>query len=312
MSRSRLRRLSITLPLFAAAAALAVVAVAWQGGTREAAAIAPCVPHNNTSEELEFLGLLQTWRNQNVPNSEQLLLSESLNAAAYGYARFLADNIGLDGHTADGANWSQRALACGYEVHAGGEGLAVVEGSTQVNVTAQQALAIMASHGGSGIYVPSIGDPYRCVGIGKAVSASGQRYKVVWVTLVMFTATGQPCADAITSPQASDPAPSPSASPSATPSPTPTPTPTATPAARFNASLDLVPGQWNLVTLPAGPIAEVLARAGGCYDAVYQMQGGEWRRYSPNVPGYANNLATSNGGGFWIKASAKNCGRIDL
>ena len=67
-----------------------------------------------------------------------------------------------------------------------------------------------------------------------------------------------------------------------------------------------------MVTLPAGSIAQVLARAYGCYSVVYQLQGETWLRYSPDVPSYARNLSESDGGAFWILGTAKGCGTISL
>lgn len=64
--------------------------------------------------------------------------------------------------------------------------------------------------------------------------------------------------------------------------------------------------------LPTGPVADVLHRAEGCYRAVYQQQGDHWLRYSPEVPRYANNLQTLNGGAFWVEGTAENCGLIAL
>lgn len=68
---------------------------------------------------------------------------------------------------------------------------------------------------------------------------------------------------------------------------------------------------WNLVTLPAGAVAEILTRAQGCYRAVYKQEGDVWLRYSPVVPAYANNLHTTSGGTFWVEGTA-NCGYIQL
>jgi len=67
------------------------------------------------------------------------------------------------------------------------------------------------------------------------------------------------------------------------------------------------------VTLPTGPIADLLGRAGGCFTSVYQQQGDHWLRYSPLVPDYANNLVSSGGGAFWINGTgAPGCSRIQL
>lgn len=73
----------------------------------------------------------------------------------------------------------------------------------------------------------------------------------------------------------------------------------------------LGPG-WNLTTLPPGPVEQVLARAGGCYRAIYQWNGERWLRYVPGAPQYANNLQTLNGGAIWIEGTAANCGLVQL
>ena len=66
------------------------------------------------------------------------------------------------------------------------------------------------------------------------------------------------------------------------------------------------------MTLPAGPVSDVLHRAAGCYRAIYQQNGSGWLRYSPEAPAYANNLQTLNGGTFWIEGTAANCGVVPL
>ena len=97
----------------------------------DAKALAPCLAHTNTTEELTFLGQLQAWRDQNIPGSFPLTLSAPLNAAAAGYAQFLATTPGAQGHAADPPEgqfpWADRAVGCGYPSNeaAGGEGLAV-------------------------------------------------------------------------------------------------------------------------------------------------------------------------------------------
>jgi hypothetical protein len=100
--------------------------------------------------------------------------------------------------------------------------------------------------------------------------------------------------------------------PTPTATPTNTPTPSPTPTLRADgAKITLYPG-WNLVMLPAGPIGDILYRARGCFTAVYQQQGNQWLRYSNDVPPYARNLVTSNGGAFWIEGAAASCGLIAL
>src|SRR5690606_19413816 len=114
----------------------------------------------NTTEELQFLSLVQSWRDSNIPGSHPLTRSVSLNKAAWHYARYLADTPGAAGHYAEpgyqtGFPWTQRAIDCGYNVPAGGEGLAVVESSSPVVVSPFSARDIMTAHRGSGIWIPA-------------------------------------------------------------------------------------------------------------------------------------------------------------
>jgi hypothetical protein len=184
-------------------------------------AIAPCVAHSPSAEETTFLGLLQSWRNANIAGSYPLSQSGALNAAAAGYAQFLANTPGASGHYADGTTgypWATRAMNCGYPANqaAGGEGLAVVQSSNPVSVSPQQALNTMTSEGGGGVWVPSnVGLPVRCVGVAKAVSADGK--KVAWVTLIFASSGTCPGGTGGGSTQTT---------PTTTPSPTPTSTPT--------------------------------------------------------------------------------------
>ena len=329
LSRGRGTRAIVPMALLAGGLVLAaagLASVASEGS--DANAIAACVGHTNTAEEAGFNALLQSFRSSDPTvggHSLPLTASAPLNAAAYGYAVFLANNPGAGGHNADGAPgaaWSTRAIQCGYPAAfaAGGEGLAVVESSAVVAVGAAEALAVMAAEPGGGIHAPIDAE---CVGTGKATGQGGR--KVAWVTLIFF-------ADPLTGvcPQATTALPSPSASATASSSasssastsatatrtasatPTATPTPRPTPLARFGVTVTIARDGWTLLTLPAGPIADVLARARGCYVAVYQLQGEEWRRYSPDVPAYALNLTASNGGVFWIKGSTTTCGPISL
>lgn len=316
----RARRLTVGFYLGAVVAAAAIAITALAGlPAGSVNALAPCLLHTNTGEESQFVGLLQTWRNSNIPGSFPLTVSAPLNAAAAGYAQFLANTPGAGGHFADGGGgsfpWAARAVQCGYPADqaAGGEGLAVVESSVVVNVSAQQALNVMTSERGGGVWVPSnVGLPVKCVGAAKMVSGDGK--KVAWVT-VLFAASGT-CPQAATGGTA--PSPSASASPTSTNTPTPTatptntPTPSPTPTLRADgAKITLSPG-WNLVILPAGPLGDILYRARGCYSAVYQQVGDHWLRYSNDVPPYARNLVTSNGGAFWIEGTAASCGPISL
>src|SRR6188508_892091 len=179
------KRPSLALLALTLAGVLLSVGAAVASMPRPAEAIAPCVDHTPGGDELTFLAALQTWRNANIPGSQQLTQSAPLNAAAQGYAQFLANTPGAGGHYADGAGgfpWATRAKNCGYppDQAAGGEGVANTG-------TPSQALALMTGEVGSGgVWVPAnVGAPVKCVGIGKATSGS----KTSWVVL-LFAAFG--------------------------------------------------------------------------------------------------------------------------
>lgn len=223
---------SLLLSTAGIVAALAVVLAR----TGSAEATAPCVPHSATAEESVFLQGLQSWRDGAIQGSHPLTQSAPLNAAAMGYAQFLANTPGAHGHGADSAPgypwpWATRAVNCGYpsNLAGGGEGLAVVESSAPIPVDPQAALSIMAAEQFGGIHVPENagpGFPVKCVGVGKAVSPDGK--KTAWVTL-LFAATSE-CPSAVSSGGGSNPTITPT--PSMTPSPTPTATPTPRPVFR--------------------------------------------------------------------------------
>jgi hypothetical protein len=69
---------------------------------------------------------------------------------------------------------------------------------------------------------------------------------------------------------------------------------------------------WNLVTLPPGPLTDILDTARQCFTAVYQANGDGWLRYLPGLPVYASNLAASNGTPVWILGTDANCGPIRI
>lgn len=290
------------------------VVMALAARNQPAEAIAPCIAHANTGDELTFIAGLQAWRDTHIAGSYPLTVSAPLNAAAAGYAQFLADTPGAGGHYADGTPgfaWATRAIQCGYPANqaAGGEGLAVVSSSATVSVSPQQALATMTAEGGGGVWVPSsVGLPVKCVGAAKATSADGK--KVAWVTLV-FAASGN-CPSAGTAPPTVPGTSTATATATRTASATPSPTPSPTPTPRADGATVTVYEGWNLVTLPGGKVQDVLGRAEGCFRAIYQQQGDRWLRYSPQAPAYANNLNTLNGGTFWIEGTAANCGLIHL
>jgi hypothetical protein len=69
---------------------------------------------------------------------------------------------------------------------------------------------------------------------------------------------------------------------------------------------------WNLVTLPVGPLSDILDTARQCFTAVYQANGDGWLRYLPGAPAYASNLAASNGTPVWILGTDANCGPVRI
>lgn len=280
-------------------------------------------------EEAQFLGLLQAWRDANVANSAPLQPSGALNAAAAWFAEYQVGAGGFGGHVDNlGRTWVQRAIDCGYDSYyafGSGEGVYVVTSGIPVNIGPAQALAGI-TYPSSGVRIsapPSL--PAKCVGVAVKRNASGTA--VAWVAVIAQLPSTQPCPGSTgsggtgggtgASPSASV-SPTSTSTPTSTKTPTPTntptntPTPSPTPTLRADgAQITLSPG-WNLVILPTGPLGDLLYRARGCYTAVYQQVGDRWLRYSNDVPPYARNLVTSNGGAFWIEGTAAGCGPISL
>jgi hypothetical protein len=308
--------------LFAAGAIVAGL----QSGPEPASAIAPCGDPAVSAEENDFLVRLNQWRSQNISSHKPLRHDTSLHRSAQGYANFLANNESMGGHHADGSSWDARAVLCGYPADyapGSGEGVSFLTSSTPVSMSAEAALDNMIDHGGSGVYIPGStpGFWYRCVGVGKASLSQGSVHRVAWVVVIAAGDPDAPCdadggavsAQASSSPSPTATTPTATATTPATATPTRTATPTNTTQPRYGgATLELTPGGWSFVSLPAGPLTEVLARAHGCYEAVYQLQGESWLRYSLLVPAYARNLFATDGSPVWIKASGANCGRIEL
>ncbi len=304
--------------LFGAVMAAAGMVFVLANRSDSASAAIPCTPHANTAEELQFVGLLQSWRDSNIPGSLPLTRSVSINKAAWHYANYLANTPGAAGHYAEpgyttGFPWVTRALECGYDTAAGGEGLAVVEASAPTSVSPSQALSIMSAQQGSGIWIPAnVGAPVRCVGVGKAVSADGR--KTAWVTLVMASWNG--CPDPDTS---GPPAPTPptlsTTAPTSTPTntPTPTATPTPTPVAEFGVTITVCAG-WNLLTIPVtGSVDDVFDTAVLDIGAIYRQNGETWLRWAPGVPAYARNLSQVTAGDVvWIYRAEPSCEDIGL
>jgi uncharacterized protein YkwD len=176
-----------------AAALLCAASLLVRGGS--ARALIVCQSHSNSADELQLRALISNWRVQYVPNTDPgspLVISAPLNAAAYGYARYLSDHVAASGHGADGQTAIDRAIQCGYPaaIAAGDESVAVLHGSPGVDLTPQQALDTMAaeSYYEAHMRVPNqlgapLALPLRCIGIAKATSADGKG--VAWVAMFM-------------------------------------------------------------------------------------------------------------------------------
>lgn len=319
---------SAAIAPLAALVGIVLLFVALAGDARSETQLVNCGTSHDAlnGDEAEMVGLVQQWRNDNVPNPGPLQVSGVLNRAAAWFAQWQVDNGVPGGHNDSlGRSWPQRIQDCGYTgfwYQGSGEAVTGIQSKGGANdsrmyIWPDDALRQM-TYPGSGLRNPGTsGSPVKCIGVAVVQQEPGGR-AVSWVVVLMQFDKGVDCpeaqgAAAQPSPSASaSPSPSSSASPSATATATATPSPTATPPATFGVSLTLVPLQWNLVTLPAGQIENILARAAGCYDAVYQLYAGEWRRYAPGVPAYARNLSVSDGGAFWIKATSRACGTIQL
>ena len=293
-------------------AGVVAFAISARGGT-PATAIAPCLPHANTAQESQMLSMVIAWRAQNVSGAGALAVSGPLNAAAAGYAQYLIDHPGASGHYADGSDWSSRAQQCGFASNAsgqaaGGEGLARA-------ASPADALAEMASHAGSGIWIPaSVGLPVKCAGIAKATSADGTR--TAWI--VMLFARSGDCPGPPLDPPPTFPStgttqtPANTATATASPLSTAIPTATSTPtaSANYGLSVTILPG-WNLVTLPQGPLSDILDTAAGCYRAVYRLEGEAWGKFAPGVPRYVNTMTHSSGGAVWLEGIL-DCGAVPI
>lgn len=314
------------LPFLIVLAGSVLALTAWAGtGQPPAQAAGPCgTPHDTLdAEEQQFLQLVQSWRDQNLPYSTPLQASGALNAAAAWFAQWQVDNGAPGGHTDSlGRSWPQRALDCGYTgatsggtpyAYGSGEGIRAYASSSPIVITAPLAAADMA-YPGSGIYgwTPSTSLPFKCVGAARVSSSDGRR--VAWVVVVAQYPANSNCPGSSASVPTPSPTSSPTASPTATPTrtPSPTPTPQPTPLPRPDGATVTLWSGWNLVVLPPGPVAQVLARADGCYSAVYQFTGGTWQRYFPGAPSYVNSLQTLSGGAVWVAGTAENCGLIQL
>ena len=208
--------------------------------TLPARATAPCLPHANSSEEQQWLQLHKAWRNSYIPGSDPsnpLVVSSTLNAAAAGYATYMADHPGAVGHAADGAEWAPwatRAKLCGYpaDVAVGGEAMSLVTNATGP-IGPEKALENMTAEvWGGAIRIPAYVDgfPMKCIGVAHATSEDGKRD--VWITVIMSAdgACPQTVVVPTATPTSSPGFPTRTATPTRTPTPKATPTKAPTPA----------------------------------------------------------------------------------
>lgn len=317
---------------------VSLIAAALVLGFKPAAAAGPCNPTSAaiSAEEQQFLGLLQQWRQANVAPGVTMELSGPLNRAAAWYAEYLISSGAQGGHADNyGRNWAARAADCGYDAYwsgGSGEGVYARAGSAVQQIGPTQAMAGI-TYAGSGVYIPlfTASAPPKCAGV--AVARNANSTAVAWVVVIAQYPASSSCPElvtGVTDPGGPRTSPSPSATatntpvptttntptvtPTSTPTatPTPSPTPSPTPDARFGATVSIRSG-WNLVTLPNGPLADVLARANGCFTSIYQPNGEGWLRYSTLVPAWANNLEAISGVPVWINGTgAAGCLTIEL
>jgi hypothetical protein len=214
----------------AAIAMLAVLSVAMLH-SHASASSGPCgTSHDGVdSEEAQFLGMLQAWRDSHLSPSTHLEQSGALNAAAAWFAEDLVTHGAIGGHgDSKGRSWVQRAADCGYDPffsQGSGEGVYALSSSIVLNVGPTQAIAGI-TYPGSGVYIqtPDASWPAKCVGV--AVYRNAARTSVAWVAVIAQFPKDQACpASTASSPPPATMSPSPS-SPSPSPSPTPTRTPT--------------------------------------------------------------------------------------
>jgi hypothetical protein len=200
---------------------------------RDAAAAGPCgTPHDDLdSGEVEFIALLQAWRDQNLVHpSAQLIASAPLNAAAAWQAEYLANHpFVFNGHIdGEGRNWAERADDCGYDPfwsYGSGEGVFALAGSMAFDISPAEGVeGVLYPGSGARADFPSSPSqpPFRCIGVAKARNANST--SVAWIVVLAQFPASQDCPQALsTSP---GPSPSPTHTPTASPTPSPTPTPT--------------------------------------------------------------------------------------
>lgn len=329
LPRGWLRPLRLLSPVLLLAG-LALAGFAARNTATPAEAIAPCVAHTPSPDDLALLSLVQDWRSQNVAGAAgtNLATTPSLNAAAKGYAQYLAD-YGGSGHFADGSAPWTRAQQCGFATNSSGQaagGEAYGRGSTPSDALSHMVQVVAFEGAGAGLMTSATkgGYPVHCTGVAHATTADGS--KTHWVVL-LFARDGA-CPGAATAPTATNTAtigvPTSTATtgiPAATATKTATPTATATPTlnptptaplslANYGITLTLSPG-WNLITLPEGPLADILDVAKECYAAVYRLDGAGWARFAPDAPAYVNSMSWSSRDAFWLESTGV-CSEVDI
>jgi len=245
-----------SVPLLAVLGAVLFCTAMLTGGSTPArAASGPCDPYSAaiSGEEQEFLGLLQQWRNANIPNSQQLTLSAPLSAAAAWFAEYQVSHGAMGGHgDTFGRSFNDRARDCGYPApyyNGLGEGVYGSGSSGGSNVPPSAAIAGI-TYPGSGVYITAGSPPVKCVGVAVARNQAGTL--TAWVALIAQYPAGTACPQTTT---ATSPSPSPTATAGAG-SPTATRTPTATapagsvtpatPTATPTATVTPAPQLWRI------------------------------------------------------------------
>jgi uncharacterized protein YkwD len=211
----RTQRSVLPLALALAGALLAAFAMTFAAGNRAAALTNCSVTHDsNDSEELAFLGLINTYRAQNGLSA--LTISTNLNRGAAWMSEDLAKNHYFSHTDSLGRSPYQRAIDCGYPSGAG-ENLAAGTAWS----SAQSAFNAWQSSPGHNANM--LGTYYQQIGIARHYLA-GSQYGWYWTTTFGTTNDGT----------GGGGAGNPTNTPAATSTPTRTPTPaqaTATPTA---------------------------------------------------------------------------------
>lgn len=276
------------------------------------AAAGPCNPANAdiSGPEQQLFAGVNAWRmsNYGVPAMQ---LSAPANKAAQWYAEQTVLGLTNPSYHLDAYNRNQigRLQDCGYDPYwsgGSGEALAFVASDTEAlawitNPTPGHQNGVQAQV------------PWQCAGVGFASNSGAGGVEYAWVVVVAQYGSSD-CPQPVTGPPPGStltPGITVTATntPTSTPTMTPTPMPTAT--ANYNTQITLMAG-WNLVTLPAGPLGDILDTASQCFSAVYQADGDHWLRYVLGAPAYANNLSLSSGGAFWILGTETNCGIVRI